>query len=471
MLLKSTKSHWKRVANGLSLIALFAAIALFSMDHSYAQRAGRNRPTTVGSVLDIIQLKNGQQLHGLHVPGSDPNFITFLTERVNLANLPTGTTSDWLQTERRITENAIETAQARLDNLLRTTADGRFRAKLRFGLSECENQSISSDALDYRFAWLEIDRREVRRMQPVANADRSLMFFCWAERLSDIEQLSPAKARQQLSNLGIDTAGDIPDLSAEVPPRHQSDDEWHARMSLLRHEFDESFYIDGSMGRFFDRTEASAQLGQLAAGVGNDNGSILEGLLGGGLLGDGVLGGGLTEFGLDINASGLSGLGGKSIQEFIDDFGNAQKDIATRPENTNWYTKAIQLAEKKNMPYVLVSEVQPNLTQRNATVHLGFFCRDSTGSAWLNVWETGVTKSIDEIDSKRIAEMREDPQIKSILGLLGQFGSSDRLQDALSIGAATELAQQEATKRFRSFSERYSNRVLGPPLAVSLLDR
>ena len=78
------------------------------------------------------------------------------------------------------------------------------------------------------------------------------------------------------------------------------------------------------------------------------------------------------------------------------------------------------------------------------------------------------TANANNQSQERIDRIKEDPQVKQILGLTSQLGlgAGGQLDQALRQGAATEVAMQNASGDFYTFLSQHTRSLDGPPVPV-----
>ncbi len=81
------------------------------------------------------------------------------------------------------------------------------------------------------------------------------------------------------------------------------------------------------------------------------------------------------------------------------------------------------------------------------------------------VWKTRHSVKPGE-DPDLEDELRENPQIKSIVGALGQLGQQGAMNKAISFGAATMKAQEKAQDAYVNWRDAFFDSLDGPMLRL-----
>ncbi|MGN6545287.1 MAG: hypothetical protein ACTHK7_09590, partial [Aureliella sp.] len=242
--------------------------------------------------------------------------------------------------------------------------------------------------------------------------------------MKDVSTRDMADLERELAEEKIDPKLPPPDLSRELAPREQSDDQWAARLAIVRYALGSPLDFQGSNGVF-------VPTGGGAPAV--DPSALIQKMMSGNL--DALLAD------LDPTARKPSGSG------------------------DDWIKSVAAQAEGMHRTEFCVTRLDPDPSGQAASVEVAFVAKlPSTG--WHVVWSTKHTTQASQISREAEQQIAADPQVKTVLGLLSALGAGAEaeVQKAIRFGAATMEAQRAAQSRFYHFRDRYIQRLDGPPL-------
>lgn len=322
-------------------------------------------------------------------------------------------------------ESTEQRAAQNRDELIRILKSERDEYTRQIGDDEPADSS--------EFVRLTLSRADVDLIFAQSDARRHLAVAAFQQGVADVETASVPELQTRLEEAGVDWKDATADASALVDGAVSQDDrEWAARRAVYEYQFLGRLDFQGT-GNFVVQTGDDApppNMADLIQGVMDQQMSLALGDL-------------LEEpifTGLDFG-----GLGGNKNAE-------------------SWQDKAIRTAEKQGMRGFRVTRMTPDVQRRQTLVEDRFFAKMPDGQ-WETVWSTQTTKSAGDANAGDLDRIKQDPQLKQVLGLAENLGlAGGNLDLALQFGAATMNAQQATDDEFYEFRDRYSQRLDGPPL-------
>lgn len=281
--------------------------------------------------------------------------------------------------------------------------------------------------LAYRFMWLELKGRDVSGVKRGSPDVQRVAVWSWSQKLGDVESRDQVDLERELADAKIDVKNQPPDLSSQLPPRPQSDEEWGKRLAIATYTFSEPLDFQGAKGVYV-RTGAGAEAPDMAPLIGKMLGGDFDSLL----------------EQLDLKPRGAATAASGQI---------------------DFWQPIVTQAEQLGSKVFRATRVDLDPTGQSATVETALIAQLEDG-AWQRVWSTQQTMLASQVTAEQQREIRDDPQVKNALGLLAALGASaeTEIAKAIRFGAATMAAQKAAQLQFFAFRDRYVQRLDGPPL-------
>lgn len=380
--------------------------------------------------VDQVLLKNGKTLRGMIVHRQPDGTVVLAVARPWLQKTYRDLANTTL--ERNLAQQHVAWTQTRqrLQALLEMPpADDDLRRFYERELARIEQRLEQPRTDPPEFLWLTYPAADIRQIIAAPRESAALAVIGWSEELPNVETLNVDALRQELTSRKIRLDGPVPDLSPLLPARPQSPREWSVRLAMLGYDRD-PVHLQGT-GDLFLRVEQNQPV---------DLSKLLQPLLKGqlqSLLGD--LLGEPTNQGRSKSAAGTT--------------------------NQDWWRPALPLADEAGTSAVRVTRLVLDAEQQQTRVESVLLHRP-TDKPWSAVWKGQAQQSARTAHADIEARLAEDPQLKSALKLAQQAGlaSPELTQQALRMGAATQLALEQVNGDFALFRNRATARLDGPPL-------
>ncbi|MEZ6136070.1 MAG: hypothetical protein R3C53_14310 [Pirellulaceae bacterium] len=379
--------------------------------------------------VDVVQCVDGSRLYGFVL---DANVgVTFAVERSWLeSHLPD--TAERLATEEaERTREQLAKRVARIERWLQERPEpGPMERWLKLELAKTRRQAQEGPTADSKpfFYLMKIAEAELRKVTIQPKERRHIAGIAYGHNLPNIVTTPTTQLARQLDELGVKPTEEQVDLVDRLPQSlEQTEQQWAAKRALVEFDMREALEYQGTgttLIRKGDQADPAALIGQLLGAGGLDPISQLGAELG------------LPEF--------------------------------ARPnESKDWWKSVTSAAERDGFHGVLVTRLQQNLLSPEVVVECSFFAHQSPGK-WFEVVTFRGTSNANQQAAERIARIKEDPQIQSVLSTFKALGLSadQRLDQALRQGAATEEAMEGARAQWNKFASRYTQS-LGSPIPIS----
>lgn len=401
-------------------------LVLGLVSHSVA--APKQASSTAG-VVDVVDLKGGKSLRG-GIAWQEPSGVLVMIVSANWYQdaFPTKF-ADLLAENGKQRRLALIQTRDRIADELKAIADQP--ALSFFFKSEMERIDrliADENPPDPDFLWIEVLPQAVARIRRANQQERAIALFAWDARLEKVETRSAKSLETELSEKGMKFDRPSPDLSPRWPARPQTDQEWAARLALVKY----------SLAKPLDFQGIGATLVRIEEGQRPDLGQILPQLL------------------------------QQQFKTLLKDLASEGAQPNRNPAGAESLKSAIREAESINIQGFRVTRVAIDTTAAKASVETSFVAK--TGKdRWQTVWRTAIseegTKGRPEFEQR----IEQDPQFKTVSDSIKSTGLFDAntMQQAVRFGAATMAAQQSADKAFFEFRDFSIRRLDGPPLRIS----
>lgn len=433
----------QRVLLPWATIVVLLSSALCAQVRRQPPRASQRRAAAAPSkspCVDIVTFRQGMPAKGLIVDWSSialakPDAETILMavprdvfRRDNSAMFDRSApaereeaTKAWSQLKQRLErELEVEPREPALTSLFERELERASRA-----LEELAKQG--DEPLTDRFMWLELKVKECALIQRAPPQSQRVAVWAWGEELVDVTSRDQKDLLRELSASGIDPALSPPDLSKLLPPRSQSDDQWAARLALVRYTFGRGLDFQGS-GDVYLRSGNGDQPVRLAP--------LIEKMMSGSI---------------------------ETLLKKLDPGAFAASDPAAAAK---WFEVVVPRVEEEKRTEFRITRLEQDPTAQAATVETALVAR-LPSRGWQIVWSTKQSVRTSEVTAQAEQQIAADPQVKSALSLLSALGANaeQEVKKAIRFGAATMAAQKTVESQFFQFRDRYGQRLDGPPLS------
>lgn len=380
--------------------------------------------------VDVVSLKSGKTLRGAIVTRQPEGTVWMAVSRDWLKQADPKEFDRQTKSTNEHQAAAWKQTKDRIETLLADPPNSRsFVTFLKEELQRIDQQLKAERPPESPFFLMQIPGNHVAKLLPAPPDRQRIAMFAWKEGIAGVETRPAADLRKDLDSAQIELDGPLPDLSARLPAREQSDAEWSARLAIVEYTLGEALDFQG-MGDTLVRTGEGRQV---------DLAAILPKLL---------------------NSQVDSLLG--------DLLGPGSKPRPQPQSNKEALRPAISIAEKNQQHGFRVTRLDMNPERMSVSVTTEFVAQ--TGGKWQTVWRHAESADGSKARPDVEARIANDPQVKSILTSLKGLGlgADDAVAQAIRVGAATMAAQQAADAKFFEFRDRYVNRLDGPPLMMPM---
>jgi hypothetical protein len=391
--------------------------------HAFQQRPqpGARPASQAQSVFDRVTLKDRATLLGVILGSAgDEIYIACRREWMQKNDSGYARRSQAIAAQEK---QAYEQLRDRLELMLADQAELSYRFVLEQELDRARRWLATEPPEPSEFVLLTLARSDIARAEPSQSAWKPLAIWSWGKQLDAPESQSPSKLQQGLEDLGVDWKGELPDLGRRFQAVPQSDEEWHARLALVRFSRAQAIEFQGTQGLML-RVEDSSKPANVATllmqSMKNSSQSLLKEL--------------------------LSGSDGPSKR--------------SRSSDHPWLKDAAAQLVNEEEDYLRATFLEMDPVAESARVDSAFAVKLPNGQ-WKTVWQTAVDADRTTVTEADLRRLEEDPQIQSIRQLLAPLGlaTDESLRNALRMGAATMQAQQQINSRFEFFRQRYQHRL------------
>lgn len=283
------------------------------------------------------------------------------------------------------------------------------------------------------FVRLTLSRADVRQIFAQSDVRRKLAVAAFQQNLEDVESSPLSQLQQQLAARNVDWQNRDADASELVgEARPQDEREWAARRALYEYQFLRRLDFQGTRNLLV-QTGEDAPPPNLAR--------LMQDMLN------------------QQRAAALGDLLEEPIFTGLD-FGG----LGAPQDPQSGLTQATRTADRLGVRGVRITRMTPDLARRQSTVEDRFLAKMPDGN-WESIWSVTKTISAREASQNDLDRIKQDPQVKQVIGLAEGLGlGGGQLDIALQFGAATMNAQQATDDEFYEFRDRYTKRLDGPPL-------
>lgn len=426
----------KRIFDSSAFPAICSLLGVwFCLIHSAAGQLPSVDDQRLG--VDALRLQGGKRLYGF-VLSEDPNGLRVAVERAWL----TKTHPEW-SVELAAAEAAeFQKVAEELPNRVRDWIDVRSTGEqvnellLRYLQSEL-NEILalpSTPPPPSPFAVLVVPREEVRKVALAKRELRTIAGLAFQNQLENVTTTPATLLSKQLESRGVDIRAEVVDLSDQLPVTvGLNDKQWSTKKALVEFQFRKPLEFQGTADTLIEKTDEPADLALLA----------------GQLLSTATLDP-VSQLGAELGLPEFLPHGGSSQQSAAGKRGRAG-DSNPR-EQSKWWATATQRAAELGVQGVLVQRLEQSLLSDEVKVYAHFLVADDDGT-WFEGFRHVALARPSEQTAERVEQLKQSPQIKQLLDTLSSLGldASQRLEQAMRHGVATQQAMQSASGEFYQF--------------------
>ena len=387
-------------------------------------------PTRLG--VDVVSLREGPQLLGA-ATHRDAQGLTLAVDRVWLEKTYPRFYEQQLKTEKAESVVAARRLKERIDRWKESRA-GDENLVL-FLDSEIQRLKAAWQAAQQnapppaQFVLVDIPRDGIRSsyLQPAERKQVALL--AWRERLERVSTRTANNLAMELKELGVAMPQQSVDLSDRLPTtQQQTERSWAAKVALVEYRLRKKVGFQGT-GDFLART------------------------------GDGAA---------EVNLAEMMQV---VLKQQVEQQLNALlQPRAPRTKSNAWLDKASKEANMLEVLGFRVSRLNKNMLNKTVEVTSSFVAR-MPDDRWQIVWEHTQSRKLNQARAEQKDQVANAPRINQMLALLKNAGianAEQQVQEALSYGAVTKDALDDANEAFQEFASRYGSQLDAPSIHVPL---
>ncbi|MEM7474091.1 MAG: hypothetical protein AAF483_03805 [Planctomycetota bacterium] len=405
-----------------------------------SSRAQAQLPTVKHDRLgvDLLRMSDGTKLYGFALGKNEDGSIPFAVERSWLEKTHADVFARREASEVSALKQAKQLLKSRVEAWIEErSSEGEKSAGLVQHL-KFELRSINFDldedptAPTTMFLLMNILPADLAELKVAQMTNRHIAGIAYGKGLQDVVITPASILRRKLEEMGVDLQQEQVDLADEVPATAvTTEKQWAARQAIYEYHFREPLEYQGTGSTLFrtgEDVDMTALAGQMLAGNNADM---------------------ITQLGVDLG---------------LPEFKQFKKD----PKDKSWSKKITQEAERDGFRGVLVTRLGQSITSSNVSVDVHFFVKESPGK-WFELKNFKTTSNVNTQDPNRVDRIKEDPQVKKAMELVGALipGASNRLDLALQHGAATEQALEDSKGKFMQFLSEHIEDLESPRIEIS----
>ncbi len=410
------------------VLATCIALPIASRCEAFQKRPGKtNREPAVreARVYDLLTLSDKSQLRGVGL-GKDAQHFYFAVRRawMDQHDRAAKRRASALLAEEKL---AYEQLRDRTEALIISEPNAPYQFLLTAERDRATRWLKDNQPPLSELVILSLPRRDIVRLELANRQYANLAWSAWQVGIENAESESLSVLKTRLEEQGIDTQGEPPDLGRRFQAMPQSDEEWHARLALVRYSRDAAIDFQGTTGMML-RVE--------------ENGKPV-----------------------DVAKLLQQSLSNRS-QNLLDELLNDRKPSSrTASGQSDWISSAADKLSDPKEDYFRVTQVNTDMLDASASIDSAFVVKLADGS-WIPIWQWSQKVSATEVTPAAMRQLEQDPQIQSLRSLLAPLGiaSDDVIEKSLKIGAATMQGQQQTNSRFELFRQRYQHQLNVPVL-------
>jgi hypothetical protein len=279
------------------------------------------------------------------------------------------------------------------------------------------------------FVWVDLPAAQIRRVRGATAPHRQIALVAWRENLAGVCTRPALELAGELQQLGIQPESERVNLADQLPSRLQTDREWQARRAILGYTQQEPLDFQGTATHLI-QTGPDAPAANAA----------------------------------QLLAEALQSQLSQTLADLLNpDAGGAAARPVSFAEAA--LAKCRRQAQQRQLRGFRATAVKLDAAAGQCRVESRFEVQlgpQEWGIAWQASHQGGNARATAEARQR----LREDPQVRRVLELLGQAGlaGDDAVEQALDVGLATQQMQQDLDAEFRLFLGHYGQHAEGPPL-------
>jgi hypothetical protein len=398
--------------------------------------------------VDEVKLSSGQKMYGVVMGQNPQRGVTLLVERQWFEKTYAKQYQKHLEEEVKSLKKSRSDILARLNEWQKDRSSDeeliRFIKEEKTRVAEDQNNVDARSVSKQKFTLVKYSPQEIKTLFVQPAERRKIAGCAWQQGLDRVTNRTTKSLTRELKQQGIDIATVKVDLTDQIPAAtNQSDDEWNARVALFEYVLRKELDYQGTSNHLI-RIDGQNPVNPQA---------LISQLLGGGL--------GLERFQGDLSEGGLI----DQLMSELNIDGDRKRAVS---KQTKWWQATTVAAENEGFRGVRITRVNQEFGSPIAKVETFFFAKMAPGE-WKQIASFNASANRDQQDPADIARIKEDPQVKQIMGImqsLGSGGNKNLIDIALRQGAATEQAMLKCDQDFFDFVNRYTVSTESPPLTV-----
>lgn len=405
---------------------LFLAVVAFA-DITSAQKPSQP-PTRLG--VDVVSLRDGPQLFGA-VTQRNENGLKLAVERSWLKKTYPKFFQQHVKLEEAEAIVAARKLKERIDHWKESRAGDEnlvlFLDNEIQRLKTAWQTAKKNPPAPSQFVIVDLPADRIRSLYLQPAERKQIALLAWRERLERVTTRTTNNLAMELKNLGITLPQSPVDLSDRLPQTQlPTERSWAAKVAVVEYRLRKKVGFQGT-GDFLART------------------------------GDGAA---------EVNLAEMMQV---VLKQQIEQQLNALlQPQAPRRKSTAWLDKAIQEADKLEVSGFRVSRLDKDMQNQTVQVTSSFIAR-MPDDRWSIVWEHTQSRKLSDAKAAQKDQVANAPRITQMLALLKNAGianAEQQIQEALSYGAVTKDALDDANEAFQEFASRYGSRVDSPQIDV-----
>lgn len=370
------------------------------------------------SVFDTLHLRDRTQCIGVLL-GRDPQHA-YLAVRRQAMEGKKGAIQTYLRKSDADEEVAYEQLRDRTHAMLQEPQHDAYRFLLEQEHERAARWLSGADRPSSELVILSIPVGNVAKLDLANREYHAMALWSWFKQLDAPESIDAAAVRKGLELEGVDWNRELPDLSSRFQAMPQSGDEWRSRVALVRYSRDREIEFQGTPGmmvRIGDRNSQADVAKLLTQSVQQQSQDLLGELLDG-----------------------------------------------RKPKRRDWRESCQEMLKEEREDYYRASCMDQSIATAAGTVESVFAVR--LGTEWKTIWKVGIPIDLNAVSDATQKQIENDPQVRSLLSLVQSLGvgSTENIDQAVKMGAATMQAQSQANLQFQLFRQRYQHRLDLPVL-------
>ena len=329
--------------------------------------------------------------------------------------------------ERRRLRPILKQYDERLEEWQQQTRDAALKRTLEQEKKRIVEQHQVPEIDEREFMVLEFKVGEVaqKRLQP--NKRKQVAGAAYQNNLDNVAGRSVSSLVRELNQIKKGWKSEPIDLGYKLTATAHSEREWQVKQAMVEFDVTGSLEFQGEGEMLFEKS-SQPNLNQ-----------ILKSMV------SNVRGNSISQIGRELG-----------IPEF--------QTPSPQADPNRWLEKVTRQADKSDVRSVVVKRIVPGKDSDLVTVEAVFLARVS--GKWETIVKRQATARLSEQNRSTMNELRNDPQVESVLKMIEQFGlggqADSMLETALRKGAAAKSATEELKQSFDPILNRNAFQLEGP---------